>query len=226
MGSARFKMIKSFFLFTAFVGALAGCGSGGSTANSDTGSIAAKLTWSSSGAKAAAKTLYLTPDGVTNVRLTVSGVGISPDGIIANFPATAGDAGSGTINGVPAGTGRTIKAEGMDSNGFIRFQGTVTGIPVVAGTVTDAGVITLTAPATTATPAGGVHSYPLAVNLSTVTTREPATIYYTTNESEPTTLSTNGVSPLNIQLLAPGTLKFFAIDAGFAREAIRSVIYN
>jgi len=226
MGSSYFKMFKSLFLFTTLIGAVTGCGSGGSTANSDTGSIAAKLTWSSSEAKTAAKTVSLTPPGVTNVRLTVSGAGISPDGIIANFPATAGVAGSGTINGIPAGTGRTIKAEGMDSNGFIRFQGIVTDITVVAGTVADAGVITMTAPATTATPAGGVHSYPLAVNLTTVTTREPATIYYTTNGSEPTTLSTNGVSPFDIQLLAPGTLRFFAIDAGFAREALRTVIYN
>jgi len=205
--------------------AVAGCGSGGSTANSDTGSIAAKLSWSSSGAKTTAKTLNLTPPGVTNVRITVSGAGISPD-IIANFPATAGATGSGTINGVPAGNGRTIKAEGMDSNGFIRFQGTVTGIPVAAGAVTDAGVITMTAPVTTATPGGGVHSYPLAVNLTAVTTRVPATIYYTTNGSEPTTLSTSGVSPLDIQLLAPGTLRFFAIDSGFAQEATRAEIYQ
>lgn len=225
MVSAHIRSVTLLFLFTALLIAVAGCGSGGSTANSETGAISANLVWSSTGAKAAAKTLALTPAGVTNVRLTVSGAGISPD-IIANFSATEGTAGSGTVNGIPAGTGRTLKAEAMDSNGIIRFIGTVTGIPVTANSVTDAGTVAMTAPVTTATPSGGVHSYPLAVNLTTVTSSGPATIYYTTNESEPTTLSTSGVSPLDIQLLAPGTLKFFAIDAGFAREATRTVIFN
>lgn len=225
MKSSFLKIVARFLLFTLFAVMVAGCGSGSSTADSNTGSIAARLTWSSSTAKTAAKTLYLTPPGVTNVRLTVSGTGISPS-IIADFPATPGTAGSGTVNGVPAGTGRTLKAEGMDQNGIIRFQGSLTGIPVVAGTVSDAGVVTMTAPATTATPAGGVQSYPLAVNLTTLTSSAPATIYYTTDNSEPTALSPKGVSPLDIQLLTPGTLKFFAIDAGFAQEVTRIEIYN
>jgi len=219
MGSACFKTLKRFFLLTILIGTIAGCGSGSSSANSNTGSIAAKLTWSSSGAKTSAKTVYLTPSGVTNVRLTVSGVGISPN-IIADFPATAGTAGSGTINGVPAGTGRTVKAEGMDQNGIIRFQGSVTGIPVVAGTVTDAGVVTMSAPTTTASPAGGTYGSAQTVTLTSDT---PATIFYTTSLLNP---YTNGGSQPTISIPVSTTLSFYAIDSGFAQEQTRTEIYT
>ena len=219
MGSVFVSICTRFFVLTALIVAVAGCGSSGSPAKSDTGSISANLVWSSTGAKATAKTLYVTPPGVTNVRLTVSGAGISPN-IIANFPATAENAGSGTINGVPAGTGRMLKAEGMDSNGIIRFQGTVTGIPVVAGTTTDAGVVIMTAPATTASPAGGTYASAQSV---TLTSNTPATIYYTTNLLSP---YKNGGSQPTISIPASTSLYFYAIDSGFAQEQVSTEIYT
>lgn len=223
--NAAYFILQRFFLLAALIFAVAGCGSSSSTANSDTGSIAAKLIWSGAESKTTAKTLYLTPAGVTNVRITVSGTGISP-AIFKNFAAVAGTAGSGTIDGIPIGTGRTITAWGMDNDGIIRYQGAVSGITINLGTANAPVEITMTAPITTATPAGGSPSYPLSVRLATVTASEPATIYYTTNGNEPTTSSTNGTSPFDIQILGPATLKFFAVDSGFAQEATKTVIYN
>lgn len=225
MTSVSVTLFTRFFLCATLLGAVAGCGSNNSTAESKTGSIAAKLTWSSSDGKAPAKTLYLTPAGVTNVRITVSGAGISP-AIFKNFTTTAGSAGSGTIDGIPVGTERTITAVGMDSDGFVRYQGAVSGITINLGTANPPVEITMTAPVTTATPAGGASSYPLSVRLATGTASEPATIYYTTNGNEPTTSSTHGTSPFDIQILGPATLKFFAIDSGFAREATKTETYN
>lgn len=221
MNAAHF-ILKRFFLLAALI-LVAGCGSSSSTANNATGSIAAKLVWSSAETKATAKTLNLTPAGVTNVRITVSGTDISP-AIFKNFAAVAGTAGSGTIDGIPVGTGRTITAWGMDSGGIIRYQGAVSGITINLGTANAPVEITMTAPVTTATPSGGGSSiYPLSV---TLTANVPATIYYTTSGIDPTTDSTHGTSPFDIQILAPATLKFFAIDSGFAREATKTEIYN
>lgn len=221
MNAAHF-ILKRFFLLSALLFAVAGCGSSSSTANSDTGSIAAKLIWSGAESKTTAKTLNLTPAGVINVRITVSGTGI-PSDFIRNFDAVAGTAGSGTIDGIPVGTGRTLTAWGMDNGGVIRYQGAVSGITINLGTANAPVEITMTAPVTTATPAGGSSIYPLSVTLAT---NEPATIYYTTNGNAPTNSSPHATSPFDIQILAPTTLKFFAIDTGFAWEAIKTEIYN
>jgi len=212
-------MLKRFIVFSALIGVVAGCGSSDSTANNETGSISTKLIWASPEAKTLAKTIYLTPDGVTNVKITVSGAGISPN-IIANFPSTAGVAGSGTINGIPAGTDRTVKAEGTDKDGFIRYQGSISGISVVAGQVTAAGSIKMTAPTTTASPAGGTYASAQSV---TLTSNTPATIYYTTNLLNP---YTNGGSQPTISIPESTNLYFYAIDAGFAQEQVRFEIYT
>jgi len=218
-------MLRRFIVLTAFIFAVAGCGSSGSVDNNGTGSIAAKLTWSSPGAKTTAKTLYAAPDGVTLIKITVSGAGISPN-IVKDFTAVPGSNGSGTIDGIPVGIGRTITVWGLDNSRIIRYQGAVSGITINLGTANDPVAITMTAPITTATPAGGSSSYPLTVHLATATPSEPATIYYTTSGSEPTTSSTHSTSPFDIQILGPTTLKFFAKDSGLAEELTKTETYN
>jgi hypothetical protein len=148
----------------------------------------------------------------------VSGIGISPN-IIANFPATAGAAGSGRIDGVPAGTGRTVKAEGLDKDGILRYKGSVTGIPVTAGAVTDAREIALSAPITTASPAGGSYSSAQSV---TLTSNTPATIFYSTNLLNP---FTNGGSQPTLSIPESTTLHYYAIDSGFAQEFTKTETY-
>lgn len=219
------SLLKIVILLTAMVSMVAGCGSGGSVAvgntNSNTtadgtGSITANLAWSGSGsAKSTSKTLYLTPSGVVNVRITVSAPGISS--IVKTFSTTPGTAGTGTVDNIPVGPNRTITVWGMDSGGTIRYQGSKSGININLGQTTDAGTITMIAPVSSASPIGKHYSTARTVTISTNVT--PATIYYTTSGVDPTTSSLKSASPFDILLETNTTLKFFAIDSGFAVES-------
>ncbi len=91
------------------------------------------------------------------------------------------------------------------------------------GTPIDAGVDAPVAstPSTVASPRGGTVRSLASV---TLTATPAATIYYTTNGSEPTTASTSGPSPLVVSTLTTGgTLKFFA--AGTPSEAVHTETY-
>jgi Leucine-rich repeat (LRR) protein len=76
-------------------------------------------------------------------------------------------------------------------------------------------------PVTTAIPRGATYNASLSV---TLLTNEPATIYYTTNGTEPTLDSASYTNPIPIS--ATTTLKFFAIDAESKREATKTEIYT
>jgi YD repeat-containing protein len=76
-------------------------------------------------------------------------------------------------------------------------------------------------PITTATPAGGTYTSGQTVALSA---NEPATIYYTTDGSTPTTSSAIYTAPLPIALSA--TLKFFAMDLLYNVETPKSQSYT
>jgi len=78
-----------------------------------------------------------------------------------------------------------------------------------------------TPPATTASPAGG--SYSSAQNV-TLTANEPATIYYTTNGSDPTISSPSYA--VGIVIPATTTLKFFAQDTAGNSETVRIENYT
>jgi hypothetical protein len=166
----------------------------------------------------------LAPAGVATVRIIVSGVGISPD-IQSNFAASAG---TGEVPGIPAGSGRTVTAQGLDSGGTVLYQGIVSNITVTAGLTTNVGTITMVdvvPPVTTASPVGG--TYASAQNVS-LTANEPATIFYTTNGDDPSTPgSPSGPSTgVNILISTPTTLKFFAVDTAGNKETTKSVIYT
>jgi uncharacterized repeat protein (TIGR02543 family) len=75
-------------------------------------------------------------------------------------------------------------------------------------------------PLTTATPPGGTYNTPQTV---TLTTNEPATIYYTTSGADPTTQSTVYSNPLSVSL--DTVLKFFAVNALGNAEDIRTETY-
>ncbi|MCK5689893.1 chitobiase/beta-hexosaminidase C-terminal domain-containing protein [Myxococcota bacterium] len=66
------------------------------------------------------------------------------------------------------------------------------------------------APTLAADPAPGIFSAAITV---TLTASEDATIYYTTTGADPTESSTNGASPLEVQLAAATTIKAYAKDA-------------
>ena len=83
-----------------------------------------------------------------------------------------------------------------------------------------------TAPFTEAFPSGGLYSVVQTVSL---TSNEPALIYYTTDGSQPamgglTTFS--DTSPLLISISNPLTLRFFGVDAEGNSEVVRSETYS
>jgi hypothetical protein len=77
-----------------------------------------------------------------------------------------------------------------------------------------------TAPVVTVTPGGGVYGAALSV---TLTASEPATIYYTTDGSDPTTASSLYSSPVSIT--ASMTLKVIAKDSVGNVSAVQTVSY-
>jgi outer membrane protein assembly factor BamB len=84
-----------------------------------------------------------------------------------------------------------------------------------------------TPPVTMAEPPGGTYQDPVSV---TLTSDEPATIYYTTDGSEPTVTHyvDTGPSPLaGIDISENATLKYFGIDESDAKneEAVKSQKY-
>ncbi len=116
-------------LISASLFILAGCsGSGTSASTQGQGSISAKLTWD----KVTAKSVASAPSDVVTVRISISGTGMTT--MQQTFPASAG---SGTISGVPAGTGRTVTASALGSTNNLLYQGVVSNVTVVAGQTTD-----------------------------------------------------------------------------------------
>ncbi|MBM2838419.1 MAG: hypothetical protein HW415_1044 [Deltaproteobacteria bacterium] len=75
-----------------------------------------------------------------------------------------------------------------------------------------------TPPTTVASPTGGKYTGTQTVAL---TANEPATIYYTTNGTDPTTSSTVYTAPISIA--ATTTLKFYAVDTAGNSEAIIAI---
>ena len=78
-----------------------------------------------------------------------------------------------------------------------------------------------TPPVTTASPPGGTYSSAQSVSLAA---NEPATIYYTTNGSDPTISSPVYSGP--IQVLVSTILKFFGRDIAGNNETVKSAAYN
>ena len=90
---------------------------------------------------------------------------------------------------------------------------------------TDTGTVTVTvtdtvAPTTVADPAGGTYAAAQSVMLMA---DEPATIYYTTDGSTPSTGSLVYTGP--IYLAANTTLQFFAVDGSGNTEAVNTEVY-
>jgi hypothetical protein len=70
----------------------------------------------------------LTANDISRVTVTVSGSGISPN-ISRNLFKTSGQW-SGTLGGIPVGSGRTFLAQAYDSSNTLLYEGQVTGITI------------------------------------------------------------------------------------------------
>lgn len=223
------SLINRILLLTAFVSMLTGCGSGGSgvagsTTPGGTGSIAAKLVWSGT-AKSTGKTLYAAPAGVTTIKVFVYDADMVSLITPKDFPASAG---SGTIDGIPVGSGRIVKVWGLDSLGYLLYEATASNITISLAAVTTVPVTMLPKPSTTtASPPFGNYTAPQYVTLTAALANTTATIYYTTNGAEPTISSTSGSSPLqNILIFGKTVIKFFSVNSIGATEPVKFGNYS
>ncbi len=130
------KLLVKNIITIVMLAIVAGCSKSGS--GIQTGTVAAKLNWSSA-SKSVSKTVAAAPVGVATVRTIVTGTGITP-ALQKDFAAGAG---AGVIDGVIAGTGRTLAVQGLDTSGTLVYQGATVNLTVVAGQTTDAGTITM-----------------------------------------------------------------------------------
>ena len=133
MKATYFPTLRFFLLFAALSLFAVGCGSSGSTGGG-TGSVTAKLVWNATGSLA--KSLAKAPTGITTIRVEVTAADMTK--ISKDFSGS--DAG-GTVDGIPAGSNRTITVYGIQSVDLVRYQAQKTGITIVAGQNTDVGAI-------------------------------------------------------------------------------------
>lgn len=125
------------FLLCAVLLGLTGCSGSPTAAQSGSqGGITAKLVWNAG--KTSAKTLASAPAGVTTVRFAVSGPAMST--VQSDFAASAG---TGTMTGIPSGTGITLTVYGLDAGANVIFQAVRSNLTVLPGQVTNVGTITL-----------------------------------------------------------------------------------
>jgi hypothetical protein len=138
MKSNILYILRSFLLFSSIIVSAAGCGSSGGSFTNGSGSIVVKLSWNDNSTRSLIKNTAKAPTGVTTVRIIVTGTGMTD--LQKDFPAADGN---GVVDGIPSGSGRTVKAHGLDVNGLVTYQGEVGNITIQAGHVTDAGIIVM-----------------------------------------------------------------------------------
>lgn len=104
------------------------------TQENNSAGIAFRLKWP------VAKSVGSAPAGVVTVRMSVSGPGMST--MSQDFAASAG---TGSIAGVPVGSGRTIIFQGLDSSPVpsIKYEAVVYNKTLVAGQTLDCGQVTM-----------------------------------------------------------------------------------
>jgi phage baseplate assembly protein gpV len=135
--------------------------------------------------------------GVTKMRFSNDGVNYTADEAYATSKAWTLSAGDG------------IK------NVFVRFTD---GAGILYDPVTAQITVDSSLPVTTATPIPG--TYASALVTVTLTASKPATIYYTTDGTTPTTASAHYAGP--ITLTSSSTIDYFAVDAAGNVEPVKT----
>jgi|GEM_PF-2325474 len=155
---------------------------------------------------AAALTLALSHGCSCGINPPGEDAGVEPD-VVADGgePDVNPDGGEPDVN--PDGGEPDVNPDGGEPD--VNPDGGEPDVNPDGGEPDDAGAPDLTAPVVTADPSTTTFNGTLDV---TLTADEPATIYYTTDGSTPTTASTSGDSPVSVSLTATTTLMFFGID--------------
>src|SRR2546427_2500718 len=128
--------------------------------------------------------------------------------LTASAPSTVYYTKDGTTPTTSSTNGSSPVTISISSNSTMKFFAT-DGLRNTRPTVTHVYIIN-PPPTASASPAGGTYTSAQSVTLAA---SEPATIYYTTDGTTPTTSSTNGPSPVaGITINNNSTLKIFAKD--------------
>ena len=115
----------------------------------------------------------------------------------------------------------TYKVTGKENDGNVNVVITGKDSSGNSGTTTETVDLDFTAPTTKATPSGGAYNSAQKVKL---TANESATIYYTTDGSNPNTSSSKYTNKIKVNENA--TLKFFGIDSVGNQESINTEKYT
>jgi formylglycine-generating enzyme required for sulfatase activity len=129
----------------------------------------------------------------------------------------------GTVNGVPAGSNRTLVVSGEDSVGNVRYRGEKTGITVTAGQTTNVGTIQV-APVSPTTPPStptNVRVNPgnkkITISWNSVSGATGYTIYWATDTGVSKTnyegVISDAVSPYTHTGLTNGTTYYYVVTA-------------
>lgn len=126
-GYSALRLIILFFISTLLVS----CGGSENAAQDYPGAgITYRLSWP------VAKSVGSAPVGVVTVRMSVSGPGMTT--ISKDFAASAG---TGSIDNVPVGSGRTITFQGFDSDLILKYQAAVSNVTLVSEKTYNCGLI-------------------------------------------------------------------------------------
>jgi hypothetical protein len=130
------SVLRFIFLCYLFVFFLTACGTSNSSVDMGSGAISAKLIWLGGDSVGKLKPTGKAATGVTIVRFIVSGADMTT--IQKDFLA---EDGSGVIDGIPAGSMRTLIVQGLDLTGNPIYTGSIMNITVFPDQKTDLGTI-------------------------------------------------------------------------------------
>ena len=108
------------------------------------GSIVAKLVWIQD-VEEKDKSVVNSPEyaAIPSTVTTIRGIVSGPDMSTIEKDNDVSE-GKGRIDNIPAGSGRSLTLQGLDSNGSVEYQGEATSITITVGQVSDVGTITMT----------------------------------------------------------------------------------
>ena len=139
-----------FPLYFLLLLAMTACGANhslgtGNNADGSSGKIVGSLVLGKNSAKTLAFASFSSASSIASIQSTVTGSDASGNAlpVVRSTTSTAGN--SVTVGGIyPGNVTLTVKA--LDSNGVVLYEGFAIGVPVIAGQVSNAGTIAMTAP--------------------------------------------------------------------------------